>query len=314
MGGRLEFSMPVRVRWDLDFGGRLGRPKRIARQIRDIAPLFVELRIEGERGMAELSAVFTEINKCGAKVRVTAPLSRRSAAVTRWGYPVDLVWDVGAGGPFRALLPDGARAVAFTPDADTVAALPAVLVEFAASEALSLHLPNVNAVRAVAAKGHVPVPAGGQVRDACREIARAAIDLSGKALVVHDYNIWKMLRGRFPAAVGERAEFAGCQAASTLIHVDWDGNVYPCDSLPIRLGNLLETPFEQIWRSPAREKVFAAIKATPGACGTCMAYGECLGGCRGLAYAAHDSLDAPDPSCPDAAPGGPSGQTDSRSR
>ena len=55
-------------------GGRVGRPKRIARQIREIAPLFVELRIEGERGMAELSAVFTEIHKCGAKVGATAGL------------------------------------------------------------------------------------------------------------------------------------------------------------------------------------------------------------------------------------------------
>ncbi len=299
--------MPVRVRWDVDFRGRIGRPKRIARQIRDIAPLFVELRIEGARGMAELPAVFSEINKCGAKVAVTAGLSPRARSAVRWGYPVDLVWDIGAGGPFRALLPEGAQAIAFTPDADTVGALPAVLAEFAGSGLLSLQLPNVNAVRAVAAKGHVPVPGVAQVSDACREIARSAIDLAGRKLVVHDYVLWKALRERFPAATGERVEFAGCQAGSSLVHVDWDGNVYPCDSLPIRLGNLLETPFERIWRSPAREKVFAAIRAIPGACGRCGAYAECHGGCRGLAYAAHDSLDAADPSCPGAA-GGPSGE------
>ncbi len=292
--------MPVRVRWDVDFGGRVGRPKRIARQIREIAPLFVELRIEGERGMAELSAVFTEIHKCGAKVGATAGLSHRSAAVVRWGYPIDLIWEIGAGGPFRGLLPEGARAVSFTPDEDTIGALPAVLEEFAASAALELHLPNVNAVRAVAAKGHVPVPRPGQVRDACGEIARAAIDLAGKKLVVHDYMLWKALRERFPAAVGDRVDFAGCQAGSSLVHVDWDGNVYPCDSLPIRLGNLLETPFERIWRSPAREKVFAAIKATPGACERCGAYGGCHGGCRGLAYLSAESFDARDPSCPGA--------------
>lgn len=289
--------MPVRVRWDVDFGGRVGRPKRIARQIREIAPLFVELRIEGERGMAELSAIFTEINKCGAKVGATAGLSHRSGTAVRWGYPIDLVWDIGAGGPFRGLLPAGARAVSFTPDEDTIGALPAVLEEFAGSEALALHLPNVNAVRAVAAKGHVPVPRAGQVRAACEEIARAAIDLTGKKLVIHDYILWKVLRSRFPAAVGDRVEFAGCQAGSSLVHVDWDGNVYPCDSLPIRLGNLLETPFERIWRSPAREKVFAAIKATPGACSRCGAYSGCLGGCRGLAYLVDESMDSPDPSC-----------------
>ncbi len=290
--------MPVRVRWDVDFGGRVGRPKRIARQIREIAPLHVDLRIEGERGMAELSAVFTEINKCGAKVGVTAGLTPRAKAAIRWGYPVDLAWDVGAGGPFRGLLPAGARAVAFTPDADTVGALPAVLAEFAGSSARELRIQNVNAVRAVAAKGHVPVPAPGQMREACEAIGRRAIDLAGKTLLVHDYFLWKALRERFPEASGERVEFAGCQAGSSLVYIDWDGNVYPCDSLPIRLGNLLETPFELIWRSPAREKVFAAIKAIPGACGRCGAYDECLAGCRGTAYAAHETFDAPDPSCP----------------
>ena len=299
----MEFPLPVRVRWDVDFGGRVGRPKRIARQIRGIAPLFVDLRMEGDRGMAELSAVFTELNKCGARVGVTAPLSPRSVAAVRWGYPIDLVWSIGAGGPFRGLLPEGARAVAFTPDADTIGALPAVLEEFAGTGARDLHLPNVNAIRAVAAMGHVPIPAAGQVREACEEIARAAIDLAGKTLVVHDYFLWKALRERFPAAVGDRIDFAGCQAGSSLVHVDWDGNVYPCDSLPIRLGNLLETPFERIWRSPAREKVFAAIKATPGACERCGAFSACLGACRGLAFAARDSFDAPDPSCPQSAAG-----------
>lgn len=303
-GGPLEFSMPVRVRWDVDFKGRVGRPKRIARHIRGIAPLFVELRIEGERGMTEFSAVFTEINKCGAKVGATVGLSPRTSTAVRWGYPVDLVWEIGAGGSFRGLLPEGAQAISFTPDEDTIGALPAVIEEFAASAARELHLPNVNAVRAVAAVGHVPVPGAAQVRDACEAIARAAIDLAGRKLVVHDYILWKALRGRFPEAVGERMEFAGCQAGSSLVHIDWDGNVYPCDSLPIRLGNLLETPFDRIWRSPAREKVFAAIKAAPGGCERCGAYSGCLGGCRGLAYLSSESFDAPDPSCPGAAGSG----------
>lgn len=294
----MEFSLPVRVRWDVDFGGRVGRPKRIARQIREIAPLLVELRIEGERGMAELSGIVTEINKCGAKVGATAGLSRRSVTAVRWAYPIDLVWDIGAGGPFRSLLPEGARAVSFTPDEDTIGTLPGVLEEFAASAAQELHLPNVNAVRAVAAKGHIPVPGAGQVRDVCERIARAAIDLTGKTLVIHDYFLWTALRERFPAAVRDRVEFAGCQAGSSLVHIDWDGNVYPCDALPIRLGNLLETPFERIWRSAARKKVFAAIRATPGACERCGAFSACLGACRGLAFAARDTFDAPDPSCP----------------
>lgn len=308
----MEFTLPMRVRWDLDFGGRVGRPKRIARQIRDIAPLLVELRIEGERGMEELPAVLSEINKCGAKVGAVAGLTRRNVSAVRWGYPVDLAWDVGAGGSFLGLLPESATAISFTPDEETIGALPAVLADFAASGARELHLRNVNAVRAVALKGHVPVPGASQLRAACEEIGRSTVDLGGKTLVVHDYFLWASLRDRFPDSVRERLEFGGCQAGSSLVHVDWDGNVYPCDALPIRLGNLLETPFEQIWRSPARERVFAAIRATPGACERCGAFSGCHGGCRGLAYAACDTLEARDPSCPGEAPG--DGQAKSRLR
>ncbi|NNG47561.1 MAG: SPASM domain-containing protein, partial [Deltaproteobacteria bacterium] len=62
-------------------------------------------------------------------------------------------------------------------------------------------------------------------------------------------------------------------------------------ALPIRLGNLLETPFERIWRSSAREHVAQAIHAAPTACASCAAYSGCFGGCRGLAYLASGSTD-----------------------
>lgn len=290
--------MPIRVRWDVDFRGRVGRTKRIARQIREIAPLVVELRIEGEKGVSELSAIFTEIHKANPKVEATVALSPQSVAAARWGYPIDFIWGVAPGRPFGVLLPDGARAVSFTPDEDTIATLPDVLEDFAESAASELRLPNVNAIRAVAEKGHVPHLRPDQIRAASETIARAGIDLTGKALAIHDYFLWRVLKDAHPAAVGDRVEFAGCQAGAALVHVDWDGNVYPCDSLPIRLGNLIETPFERIWRSPARERIFAAIKATPGACDSCGSYSGCLGGCRGLAYLSSEAFDAADPACP----------------
>jgi GeoRSP system SPASM domain protein len=290
--------MPIRVRWDVDVRGRVGRPKRIARQIRGIAPLFVELRIEGEGGLSELSAIFTEIHKCNPRVAVTIGLFPKAHSALRWGYPIDFVWEIDGTRNFRNCLPDGAKAISFTPDEDTISSLPDLLEDFADSSVKELHLPNINAVRAIALKGHIPVPRPDQIRKASDEISRLELSLSGKRLVVHDYFLWKILRDVCPEDVGDRLEYSGCQAGTALAHVDWEGNVYPCDSLPIRLGNLLETPFERIWAAEARQRVAEAIKATPGDCEKCGVYGGCFGGCRGLGYLSSNSFDTKDPSCP----------------
>lgn len=305
-GRKLEYSMPIRIRWDVDFRGFAGRAKRIARQIREAAPLIVELRIEGQRGLSDLSAVFTEIHKCNPCIEATVRLSPKAVDAAQRGYPIDFIWEVSVREPFRELLPSKVKEISFTPDKNTLDDLPDVLEEFAGSGLECLRLPNVNAVRALAEKGHVPVPTPDKLRTASEKIARLDVSLEGKRLVVHDYFLWKSLRNAFPREAGERVEFSGCQAGSALAYVDWEGNVYPCDSLPIRLGSLKETSFEKVWRSPAREQVLAAIRSLPATCGSCGLSKGCLAGCRGMAYSARGTLDSPDPSCPDegAAPTG----------
>ncbi len=294
----MEFSMPIRVRWDIDFRGRAGRSKRIARQIREISPLFVELRIEGEAGLSELSAVFTEVHKSGPQVKLTIGMFPKAASARRWGYPIEFVWEIDGRRSFRGCIPPGEKAVSFTPDEDTILYLPDLLEEFSDSPATEMHLPNVNAVRAVAETGHVPIPRPDQLRAASEEISRLGLSLTGKRVVIHDYFLWKNLQDLFPGEVGERIEFSGCQAGTALAYVDWDGNVYPCDSLPVRLGNLVETPFGRIWESEARKRVADAIRALPGECEACGVQSGCFGGCRGLGYLSARSFDAPDPSCP----------------
>ena len=63
------------------------------------------------------------------------------------------------------------------------------------------------------------------------------------------------------------------------------------DALPIRLGNLLEIPFERIWRSPERQRIVEAIHTAPVDCRSCAVYSGCFGGCRGLAHLASGSAD-----------------------
>ena len=155
------------------------------------------------------------------------------------------------------------------------------------------------AVRAVAASGNVPVPGIERLRAAAGAVGALGRSLRGKRLIVHDFFLWKSLSATFPGATGDRVEFSGCQAGTALAYVDWEGNLYPCDSLPIRLGSLEDGTFDEAWSSPARARVADAVRSTPWACEGCAEHRGCLGGCRGMAYLASGSLDSPDPACPE---------------
>jgi len=301
----VDFSVPVRIRWDVDFRERSGRVKRIARRIAEAYPLFVELHLSGKRGLSELSGVLAELQKAGPRVTAHLPLLPQMTGISRHGYPVDFVWDVGPTAGFLSRLPEGAKAISFVPDEETAEELPEVVADFAGSGLFELHLPNVNAVRAVAARGHVPVPGIDRLRAAAAAVASLGLSLPGKRLVVHDYFLWKSLSATFPGATGDRVEFSGCQAGTALAYVDWEGNLYPCDSLPIRLGSLEDGTFEEVWNSPLRARVADAVRSTPWACDGCAEHRGCLGGCRGMAYLASGAFDAPDPACPEERPSAP---------
>ena len=294
----MDTFLPIRVRWDVDFHGQAARVKRIARKVAEVCPRFVELRISGDQGVSELPGICAELQKCSPGITVTIGLFPGAESATRWGYPVEFIWDVGALGGFAGRLPGGARAVAFVPEEGTIGELPEIVSEFSESSIRELHLPHVNAVRAVAARGHVPVPGIDQLREAAETVASLGVTLEGKRVVAHDFFLWRELRGRFPAAVGDRVEFAGCEAGSALAFIDWKGNVYPCDALPIRLGNLEEASLEEIWRSPARERVVAAIQASPDPFDACGENRGCLGGCRGMVFPGTETSRRPDPACP----------------
>ncbi|MGA7103923.1 MAG: SPASM domain-containing protein [Candidatus Deferrimicrobiaceae bacterium] len=248
----------------------------------------MELRFEGDRGVSELSAIFAEIHKIHPKVEATVGLTAKAVAAARWGYPITFLWAFEGGKTFSHCIPKDARRVSFTPEEENIHLLPKILEDFTESTAEELHLPNVNAVRALAAKGYIPVPRAEQIREVSEEIAGSPVPLDGKRLVVHDFFLCRALRSVFPDEGGKRVEFSGCEAGTRLAYVDWDGNVYPCDSIPIRLGNLLETPFERIWRAPARMRVVEAIHSVPVDCDSCMAHS----GCRGLAHFASGNIDA----------------------
>ncbi|MEI6211595.1 MAG: radical SAM protein [bacterium] len=97
-------------------------------------------------------------------------------------------------------------------------------------------------------------------------------------------------------ANGMQAMTRGCLAGSAVCFLSRIGDVQPCGYLPVRVGNVLQQPFGEIWRNST---VFASLRdpsQLKGKCGTC-GYRVVCEGCRARAYAATDDFMSQDPDC-----------------
>ncbi len=95
---------------------------------------------------------------------------------------------------------------------------------------------------------------------------------------------------------GMQAMTRGCLAGSAVCFISRTGDVQPCGYLPLRVGNVRERPFGDIWRDAP---VFAALRdpaRLEGTCGAC-GYRTLCAGCRARAYAATGNFLAADPDC-----------------
>jgi radical SAM protein with 4Fe4S-binding SPASM domain len=98
------------------------------------------------------------------------------------------------------------------------------------------------------------------------------------------------------AANGMEAMTRGCLAGSAVCFLSRIGDVQPCGYLPLRVGNVLQKPFGEIWRDAAE---FAALRdpgQLKGKCGRC-GYRTVCEGCRARAYAATSDFMSADPDC-----------------
>lgn len=87
----------------------------------------------------------------------------------------------------------------------------------------------------------------------------------------------------------------GCLAGISYCSITPNGDVFPCPYLPLKVGNVRDTPFSEIW---ADSKVFKDMKSLDynGKCGTCD-YKDTCGGCRARAYFYYDDYMADEPWC-----------------
>lgn len=87
----------------------------------------------------------------------------------------------------------------------------------------------------------------------------------------------------------------GCLAGLAYCVIDPQGNVQPCPYLNIRLGNVREIPFSDIWReNPVLNRLRS--ESYTGSCGVCE-YKKICGGCRARAFFYHGDYMAEEPWC-----------------
>ncbi|HSN06219.1 MAG TPA: TIGR04053 family radical SAM/SPASM domain-containing protein [Candidatus Angelobacter sp.] len=115
-----------------------------------------------------------------------------------------------------------------------------------------------------------------------------------------DTDLYRELSGRMHELMGPGTHRASAHTAATrdgkgIVFVAHDGDVYPAGFLPLRLGNVRETPLADIYRD---HPDLLAIRAATfsGQCGVCT-FADMCGGSRARAWAATGDVLAEDPAC-----------------
>jgi radical SAM protein with 4Fe4S-binding SPASM domain len=88
-----------------------------------------------------------------------------------------------------------------------------------------------------------------------------------------------------------------CTAGDRLITVQPNGDLYPCRRMPIRTGNLLETPLVDLYQKSPLFRALRDRDRTSKGCQGCLFSGLCRGGLKCLSYAVTGDPFVADPGC-----------------
>ena len=92
---------------------------------------------------------------------------------------------------------------------------------------------------------------------------------------------------RIAAELGQKSRFhRGCLAGLSYCIISPKGKVQPCAYLKEYLGDVRDTPFDEIWKNNEVLKKLRTLEYS-GGCGTCK-YNHLCGGCRARAAIYHD--------------------------
>jgi len=115
-----------------------------------------------------------------------------------------------------------------------------------------------------------------------------------------DTDLYRELSLRMTDLMGPATHKVSAHTAATrdgkgIVFVAHDGDVYPAGFLPLKLGNVRETPLADIYRDHPDLKAIRAATFS-GRCGVCQ-FADMCGGSRARAWAATGDVLAEDPAC-----------------
>ncbi|HHY80395.1 MAG TPA: radical SAM protein [Thermoanaerobacter sp.] len=90
-----------------------------------------------------------------------------------------------------------------------------------------------------------------------------------------------------------------CDAGTTRLMIDPNGDVYPCDYLKFdefKIGNILINNYNEIWFNKTLTKIRNITRFDKIGCKSCYRK-NCNTGCMGLSYAKYNTIYAKDPNC-----------------
>jgi radical SAM protein with 4Fe4S-binding SPASM domain len=125
------------------------------------------------------------------------------------------------------------------------------------------------------------------------QFARVAIQEEGVGIPVGHFYLGAELSGRTRML----ADFiGGCGAGRIYCSIEPQGDIQPCVFMPIKVGNIRQQQFLEIWHNADVLKKLRDRDLLTGKCGSCTNKYIC-GGCRARAWAYSGDLAAPDPGC-----------------
>jgi radical SAM protein with 4Fe4S-binding SPASM domain len=134
----------------------------------------------------------------------------------------------------------------------------------------------------------VPTGRGARIEDISAEMYERMIESTFSKSGKHNLNVKPSCAPQFMRIAQEtgidmKRWVRGCMAGLYYCRIYPTGEVTPCPYLPIKLGNIRETSFKEIWYKSEVLRNLRDFKKLKGKCGICE-YNDVCGGCRARAY------------------------------
>ncbi len=288
----MEISSPITIYWDLSAAeGETPSTGRVCADILECRPLMVQVTDPVSVLSEHTVAVLERLKGSGIAVTLTVPaasLKRGERGRLRGLELKEVLLDAERLEQVREIagLMGAGMGISFRVTAESWRELPA-LVAFCGERGMRrLVLPMQHLY-----DGEAPFHMS---REELKELGESVAFVGGgegMEITVHDPFLWQVFNPGIPFPQG------GCQAGNTMIAIAPGGRVYPCPALPVLLGRIGTSSLREIIASPAKKEFRRGLLEYPAGCMGCPELHICKGGCRGRAFAAHGSLNEPDPAC-----------------